>query len=203
MTATDTAAAADAKPAASAPPALGRAPAIALAAAVAATFGLSLALGPVLGPWAFLVAAMPVALWVAWSDMARMKIPNRAVLALVAVFAVLGPLVLGPEAWAWRWLHLATVLAIGFVLNMAGAFGAGDAKFAAAMAPFVGLPDAAAFCYLLAAVTIAAFAVHRTVRAIGPLRRLAPGWESWHRTDFPMGLALAGALVIHLALKAL
>ncbi len=38
----------------------------------------------------FLPFVLPIALWVAWSDMKFMKIPNKAVLALVAVFAVVG-----------------------------------------------------------------------------------------------------------------
>lgn len=151
----------------------------------------------------FLPFATPIALWVAWSDMARMKIPNRAVVALVAVYAVVGLIALPPEAYLWRYAHLGVVLVAGFLANMARLLGAGDAKFAAAMAPFIALPDAVPFIYLFAATLVAGFAVHRLARAIPAVRGLAPGWESWTRKDFPMGLCLGGALVIYLAVAAL
>ncbi len=147
-----------------------------------------------------LPAAVPIGLWVAWNDMAFMKIPNRAVIALVMVFVCIGPLVLPLEEFAWRWMHLALVLIAGFLASTGGLMGAGDAKFAAAMAPFVAGGDIAFFCYLFAAVLLAAFVSHRTCRAFPTLRRMAPGWESWNRRDFPMGLALGGALILYLAL---
>ncbi len=150
----------------------------------------------------FFLATLPVAFWVAWSDMARMKIPNAAVVALVALFLVLGPFLLPLADWGWRWLHLAVVLVIGFVMNMGGLVGAGDAKFAAAMAPFVALSDAAWFLVLFAAVLLAAFATHRGFRAVPAARRLAADWQSWNRADFPMGLALAGSLSLYLGLAA-
>lgn len=49
-----------------------------------------------------LIAALPVSLYVAWSDMSMMKIPNRAVYVLVAGFAVLGLISLPIEDWLWR-----------------------------------------------------------------------------------------------------
>lgn len=36
----------------------------------------------------FLPFVVPIALWVVWSDLSRMKIPNKAVMALIIVFAV-------------------------------------------------------------------------------------------------------------------
>lgn len=151
---------------------------------------------------AFLPFAAAIALWVAWSDLARMKIPNAAVLTLAAVFLVVGPLVLPLADWGWRWLHLAVVLGLGFLANMAGLLGAGDAKFAAAAAPFVAAADALALTTLFAALLLAAFAAHRLVRAIRPLRDLAPHWESWTHGKFPMGFALGPALAIYLGLCA-
>ncbi|SDJ88949.1 prepilin peptidase [Aliiruegeria lutimaris] len=148
----------------------------------------------------FLPFAIPIGLWVGWNDMARMKIPNKAVMALFFVYLVIGPLALPLETYAWQWLHLVVVLVAGFVLNMIGLMGAGDAKFAAVMAPFVALGDAATFCYIYVACSLAALVVHRTMRAIPAIRRAAPGWESWERKDFPMGLALGWMLILYLAL---
>ncbi|WP_407940885.1 prepilin peptidase [Mesobaculum littorinae] len=150
----------------------------------------------------FLPFVLPICLWVAWSDMARMKIPNLACGALVLVFLVVGPIALPLGLWGWQWVHLAVILAAGFVANLAGVMGAGDAKFAAAAAPFVPLPDAMPVVYLLAAVLLAAFAAHRAARALPALRNRVPEWESWTRRDFPMGLPLAGTLLFYLILAA-
>lgn len=146
------------------------------------------------------LAAVPISLWVAWSDVATMKIPNKAVLAAMGAFAVIGLAVLPFEAYLWRWAQFAIVLALGFVLNLARAMGAGDAKFGAAMALFVAPEHVGLFLMLLSAVAIAAFVTHRAARSVPAVRGAFPTWESWHRSDFPMGLALGGALIAYLAL---
>ena len=149
-----------------------------------------------------LIATAPICAWVAWSDLARLKIPNVAVLALVVVFAVLGLLAMSPAEWAWRWAHLAVILVVGMAMNAIGAMGAGDAKFLAAAAPFVALADLALVGFILAGSFLAAFVLHRVARAT-PLRRLAPGWASWQSGKrFPMGVPLGATLVIYLALAA-
>ncbi|WP_298257654.1 prepilin peptidase [uncultured Litoreibacter sp.] len=148
--------------------------------------------------WALPLATL-ISIWVAWSDLARMKIPNKAVLALLVVFVIIGVIALPFEVYAWRFLHFAIVLAVGFLMTITGLVGAGDAKFAAAMAPFVAVSDATAVAAIFAVTTILSFILHRLAR-VSPLRRLAPNWESWERTrDFPMGLPLAVTLVIYLA----
>ncbi len=149
-----------------------------------------------------LIPALPVGAWAAWSDLARMTIPNRAVLALALGLALLGPLVLPwPEIGA-RALQAAVVLAAGVAVYAAGLMGAGDAKFAAVMAAYVAPSDAAAFLYLLSFVLVAAFALHRTARAAPMVRAATPGWASWERREFPMGLALGPALAGYLGLSA-
>jgi len=151
-----------------------------------------------------LVLITPICLWVIYTDLKYMKIRNGAVLALMAIFAVAGVLVLPVEVWLWRWTHLAVILAIGIVLNVIAHFGAGDAKFAAAAAPFFShTPDSIRLTViLLAGLTIAAFVAHRALRAIPAVRALAPDWVSWTRRDFPFGLGLAGTLWAYLALIA-
>lgn len=146
----------------------------------------------------FLPLVIPIAIWVAWSDMKFMKIPNKAVLALAGVFAVIGLLALPLPEYGWRWVHLAAVLAVGFVLTIAGLMGAGDAKFGAAMAPFIAPGDLNLFIGIFAASLILAFVGHRTMRAIPAVRKATPDWASWTHRKFPMGLALSGALLIHL-----
>lgn len=150
----------------------------------------------------FLLFALPLSLWVAWSDLRTMKIPNKAVIALVAIFVVGGLLLIPFEAWIWRWANFAVVLAIGFVLNAAANVGAGDAKWAAAMALFMRAKDAYFILPVFAAFLLGAFAAHRLLRAIPAVRRLTPDWVSWTRKDFPMGLALVGTLIFYLVLFA-
>jgi prepilin peptidase CpaA len=130
-----------------------------------------------------------------------------AVLALVGVFLVIGlVLVLGLGAWTfdtylWRLAALGIVLVIGFVITSLGMVGAGDAKFAAAMAPFVAAGDGLFFLMLFALVLIASWITHRVAGRVPVVRRATEGWTSWDQGKlFPMGVALAGALAVYLAL---
>ena len=92
------------------------------------------------------------------------------------------------------------MLLVGIVMNAAGMIGAGDAKFAAAAAPFIALGDLRLVMALFAANLLAAYVTHRIARHT-PLRKLAPNWESWHRGwDFPMGLSLGATLAIYIGL---
>lgn len=148
----------------------------------------------------FLPFALAIALWVSWSDMKFMKIPNKAVMALAAVWLVVGLIVMPFEAWAWGWALAAIVLVIGFCVNMLNLLGAGDAKFAAAMAPFFVQSDIRFVLALFAACLLAAFATHRVARRIPALSPLTTTWVSWTNRDFPMGLALSGTLIFYLAM---
>ncbi len=151
----------------------------------------------------FLPFVLPIAIWVAWSDMARMTIPNRAVLALVAVFVVLGAIMFPWDEYFSRLIHLVVVLGITFVLSIANLFGAGDAKFAAAMAPFVAFYDITSMIIIFAICVLLAFISHRLARMIPAVRAATPDWVSWSETKkFPMGYPLAMALVVYLILRA-
>jgi len=149
-----------------------------------------------------MVFATPICLWVAWSDLRSMKIPNKAVIALVVVYLAIGLAALPLPDYLWRLSHLAILLAVGIGANAAGLMGAGDAKFIAAAGPFVAPGDASAVMLILAGVLVSAYVTHRLAR-VSPLRRLAPGWASWHSgRRFPMGLALGPALALYLGLAA-
>ncbi|MGY6550035.1 MAG: prepilin peptidase [Roseinatronobacter sp.] len=150
----------------------------------------------------FLPFIVPITLWVAWTDMKWMKIKNLAVLALILVYGVIGPLGLPLATWAWGWVHLIVVLLVGFALSAAGWLGAGDAKFAAAMAPFIMLADLSLFLVLLGTVILASFITHRLFRSLPVAEAVAPGWESWRSRKFPLGLALGPALLFYLGLAA-
>ncbi|UZD89892.1 prepilin peptidase [Cognatishimia activa] len=151
----------------------------------------------------FLPFVTPICFYVAWTDMKMMKITNQAVVALFLVFVVIGPLALPFEAYLWRYLHLVVILIIGILLNAVGAVGAGDAKFAAAAAPFIVLGDFTQLTMIFATTLLAAWVTHRLAKH-SPVRKLVPNWESWSRKkDFPMGLALGGTLALYLLFGAI
>lgn len=145
---------------------------------------------------------LPLCFIVAWSDMRAMRIPNWSVLVLVGVYVVIGPFTLAFDQYLWGFASLVIVLLIGFLMNMVGMIGAGDAKFAAAAAPFICLGDLRFFVLLFAANVLAAFLTHRGSLRLG-LSKLAPGWDSWERTwEFPMGLSLGGTLALYMTASA-
>ncbi|MCB2116682.1 MAG: prepilin peptidase [Rhodobacteraceae bacterium] len=152
----------------------------------------------------FLLLSLPVCAWVAWSDLKFMKIPNKAVMIVVAIFAFAGFVLIPAEFWLWRWVNFVAVLAIGFMLNIVANVGAGDAKFAAAIAPFFTqrIETLQLAMILLAAFLLGAFAAHRLMRAIPAVRAATPDWVSWKRKDFPMGLALVGTFLAYLIFMA-
>ena len=151
----------------------------------------------------FLPFVLPICLYVAFTDMAMMKITNQAVIALALVFVVVGFFLMPFTDYLWRLAALVIVLIVGIILNVSGALGAGDAKFAAATAPFIALGDLRLLMALFAATLLAAAVAHKGEKYT-PLRKLAPHWDSWEQgKKFPMGLALGPALAIYLILGAL
>ena len=151
----------------------------------------------------FLPFVLPICLYVAFTDMAEMRIPNPSVLLLTLIFIVLGFFLMPFDAYLWRLAALVIVLVVGIVLNAAGALGAGDAKFAAAAAPYIALGDLGMLTMIFMATLLAAAVTHRGAMYT-PLSHLAPHWESWTQgKKFPMGLALGPALAIYLILGAI
>ncbi|MFT6091453.1 A24 family peptidase [Sulfitobacter sp.] len=151
----------------------------------------------------FLPFVIPLCLYAAYTDMASMRITNPTVLALAAVFVVIGPIALPFETYLWHLLAMAAALVVGIFLNAAGVMGAGDAKFIAAGVPFVALGDLRLMMALLMATIVAAIITHRGAKYT-PIRKLVPHWTSWDQSKkFPMGLALGPTLAIYLILGAL
>lgn len=148
----------------------------------------------------FLLPALPIGIWVAWSDMKFMRIPNTAVLALAAGYVAAGLPALPLDLYLWGFALGAITLVLGFIASSLRLVGAGDAKFAAAMAPFFAGTSLSMIATLFGACLLTAFAAHRLMRALPPIRRLTPDWESWTHRKFPMGLALAGTLIFYLLL---
>jgi len=150
--------------------------------------------------WWFLPFVLPICFYTAFTDLSEMRITNQTVLVLAAVFVIVGFIALPLPVYGMRLVQMGAVLVIGIVLNAGGAVGAGDAKFAAAAAPFIAPGDLRILLVVFAANLLAAFVTHRLAKYT-PLRRVAPGWKSWDMGwKFPMGLSLGGTLAIYLFL---
>ena len=147
-----------------------------------------------------LLAALPFCAAAVWTDLTAMKIRNWTVIGLALCFAIVGAGAIPWGAFGFQFLQAGAVLVVGFFLTAAGAMGAGDAKFLAATALYVPLVGAPLYAIILCACVLAGFALHRGARMIPALRGI--GWESWGRSDFPMGLVLGSALAILLAIAA-
>jgi prepilin peptidase CpaA len=150
--------------------------------------------------WWFLPAVIPIALYVSWTDLSQMKITNKAVMALIIAFAILGFFALPFETYLWRWSHLVVMLLVGILLNAAGVMGAGDAKFIAAASPMLAVEDLLLIIMLAAASLLGGFATHRLAKH-SPLRKQVPHWASWEAGKrFPMGFPLSMTLLFYLLL---
>lgn len=153
--------------------------------------------------WIYLPFVLPICMYVAFTDLREMRITNQAILVLGGLFFILGLIALPFDVYLWRLAQLGIVLVFGFLLAAAGAVGAGDAKFAAAAAPYIALGDIRVLVVIFTANLLAAVATHRIAKYT-PLRRIAPHWESWDKAwDFPMGLSLGGTLAIYIGLCAI
>ncbi len=141
---------------------------------------------------------LPVALWVCWSDLKFMKIPNKAVAVQALGWLAVGWLAVPMNIWLWGFALMAIVLVLGFIGNMIYLFGAGDAKYAAAIAPIFAGGDIRLILILYVACSLSAFIGHRLMKQVGPFRRATPDWKSWTSPKFPMGIALAAMVVFYL-----
>lgn len=148
----------------------------------------------------FLPFVLPICFYVAFTDLAQMKITNQAVIALAVVFVVLGVFLMPFNTYLWKLAALVIVLVVGVILNGAGVMGAGDAKFIAVAAPYIALGDVKLLITLFMATLLAAALTHKVIKYTR-LSRLAPDWRSWQqKKKFPMGLALGPCLALYLIL---
>lgn len=148
----------------------------------------------------FLLPVTLVSFVAAFNDLKRMKLPNAVVLALAAIYVVMGPFLLPFDQYLWGFAHAAVMYVVALFAYAYLGVGAGDGKFAAAMAMFIPLADLGAVLTLFAAFLLGAFFAHRLLRALPPVRRATPDWISWEHRKFPMGLALAGTMISYLGL---
>ena len=152
----------------------------------------------------FFIGALPLSVYAGLSDLRTMTIPNWISIALIAIFIILGLFLLPFETLAWRLGAGFAVLVVGFFLNAARVLGGGDAKFLAAITPYIAFDDVAAFMFILSVSLLVTLALHRLAMRIPAIRRVTAGWASWEAgRHFPMGISIAAAIVVYLFLKVL
>jgi len=150
----------------------------------------------------FLLAALPFSLYAGLSDLRTMTIPNWISIALIIAFTLVGLFMLPFETLLWRLGAAAGMLVIGFVLNSLRVMGGGDAKFLAAITPFIAFQDVAAFMFIFSIALLSTLFLHRIAMRIKPLRRATADWASWEAgRNFPMGISIAAAIIVYLAVK--
>jgi prepilin peptidase CpaA len=149
-----------------------------------------------------LLFAVPLSFIAAYNDLARMKLPNAIVLALVAAYVVFGPFLFEFETYLWGFARGVVMYFVGMFAFMFMGIGAGDGKFAAAMALFIPLADATLVLAIFCGFLLAAFCAHRLLRAIPRVREATPHWVSWEHRKFPAGLAITGTFITYLGLAA-
>lgn len=156
--------------------------------------------------WVAFAAMVPLMAVAAWSDLRTLKIPNKLVLLMLAVFLVTGFWGLPTETFLWRLVYGAVVLAIGFGLFSLGVMGGGDAKMIAAIVPFVMPQEIGAFLVIYAVSALAFWAILKLIMMVP--REHETGWyfvdqqldKSRKRTDFPLGLIIGVTVLIYLGI---
>ncbi len=147
---------------------------------------------------ALLPFALVVGLWVSWSDLKFMRIPNQASVVMIAVWIVVGILVVPLKLWAMGLGLGLAVLVVTFIMNAGGLIGGGDAKFAAAMAPAFIHANITLLCMIYVACSLGALAAHRLLKYVPPFRAATPDWKSWTHKGFPFGTTLSATLIFYL-----
>ena len=158
--------------------------------------------------WVTLAAMVPLMAIASYTDLKSLKIPNVVVLAVLLVYAVTGLWGLPTDTFFWRLLVGVIVLFIGFAAFSAGVVGGGDAKMAAALAPFIVPGDILMLMLMYVIVTFALLMILRLIQHF--LRHEETGWLSLDQLKkparervFPMGLILGLTITLYLGIHGL
>lgn len=149
-----------------------------------------------------LVAMTPLMIYVMWSDLKHLRIPNWVVLAVLAIFVVTGLWGLPLDTFLWRLVHGLAFLVIGFgIFSVAGGkVGGGDMKLIAVLVPFVAAADALFVLLVYTVVTFAGLFLHRMIRAY--LRGREIGWRAFDQNIYyPVGLVLGVTILVYLGIE--
>jgi prepilin peptidase CpaA len=151
-------------------------------------------------------ALVPILVYVMWTDLKSMRIPNAACLLVLLVFLPTGLAGLPIETFGWRLLHTAVAFFAGYAIFQAtgGRIGAGDLKLAIAFTPFVPGVYLGLIAQLYVAtslLTVALFlALRAGLRGRTALAALETRSESVMKVPFPFAWTLSSTFIAYLLL---
>ncbi|MEM7241037.1 MAG: prepilin peptidase [Pseudomonadota bacterium] len=154
---------------------------------------------------------LPILFYIVFTDLRYMRIFNWTNIALFVLFFIPAFFFFDIQTIAWQLGIAAIVLVIGYLLNLIGLIGGGDAKFLPAATPYIMLSEFNETMQLLFIFVITSFSVligHRALLLIPGFRNMVAEWVSWNKPKFggrsavPYGLILAGTLSGYLFIQA-
>lgn len=142
-----------------------------------------------------LILLAPLLLYVGYSDLRYMRIPNWLSLLALALFTVTLPVIGLPEA-GWRLLAAAIVFCLGFIGFAFRMFGGGDAKFLGALILFIPSQSLTLYAYVFSAAMLVGIGILLAARTLPASRE-----SSWvgiaSAGKFPMGISIAMSGLVH------
>lgn len=153
-------------------------------------------------------AVIPMLIYVMYSDLKDMRIPNMASLVIFAAFVPLGLWGLPIETFGWRVLHgaIAFFVAFGLFSVAPGVVGGGDLKLIVALVPYVPgdlLIVLAELWVVMSVVTLLLFVALRAgLRGRTQLAAIERSSETFLKLPFPYAWTIAGSFIAFLALGA-
>lgn len=149
-----------------------------------------------------IVGLVPLMVYMIYSDMKYMKIPNWLSLSVLGVFLATGSWGLPLEVFVWRLAHGGIVFGLGYLLYRfaEGRVGAGDIKLIAAFTPFIPGSHIAFILMgfaIISFLTLAAFMVARKY-----LHNENSTWKAFAQRSFvPAGVILGLTVMIFMAVQ--
>ncbi|AZV78010.1 hypothetical protein EBB79_08970 [Parasedimentitalea marina] len=150
--------------------------------------------------FAGLLVAAPLLVWMAWQDLRELKISNRNVLLILAIFVLAAPMLDLPEILS-RLLAFCLVFAIGLVLFATRIIAGGDVKMLSVVTLLIPSDTVQSFALYLSATLLCMVVI------LAALQRSQNGlknrWAALQQIGFPMApsISLAALLcaIIHLS----
>lgn len=163
--------------------------------------------------WVTIVLMVPMLFYTAWSDLKTLKIANWMPLTIVGIYIVTGVWGLPLDVFLWGlaagFITLAGFILFYYLLDLMGidGIGAGDLKLLAAVVPFMFGKD---LMLLLVLYFIAVMILWITFTILWKRQRRESSLASlnqegtkYGRKTPPMGVAIAGAMIVYLVILGL
>lgn len=153
--------------------------------------------------WIFLFALLPFIWIAAYTDLHSMLLKNWMTATVALLFLPLGLALLPFDEFIYR---LGIMFAVGVVLTFMGllkAFGMGDAKYIAALTPYIAPEDYFSVLLVLSFTNLFALGLIGAASRIAAVRALTPHWKSWSAKHLPMGLSISATALFYFSFRAL